>query len=63
MKAPMILSSLRRVCADHRGATAVEYGLVIACIIIVLSVALTQLSVGLNGLFQFLGDHLHLSDG
>jgi len=37
---------------DERGATAVEYGLMVALIAVVIIVAVTLLGTNLNGLFQ-----------
>jgi pilus assembly protein Flp/PilA len=48
VKFQMKLSALR----SDRGATAVEYGLMVALIAIVIIVAVTLLGTNLSGLFQ-----------
>lgn len=52
----MILQTLRylavRVAAGERGATAVEYGLMVSLIAIVIIVAVTTLGVNLNESFS-----------
>jgi pilus assembly protein Flp/PilA len=37
---------------DERGATAVEYGLMVALIAVVIIAAVTTLGTNLNGMFQ-----------
>ncbi|WP_267432600.1 Flp family type IVb pilin [Sphingomonas sp. GM_Shp_1] len=63
MKASEILRTMQRVCADTRGATAVEYGLIIASIMLVLIVGLSQLGISLQGVMQTLADHLQNATG
>ena len=41
--------SLRSLCADQRGATAIEYGLIAALIVIAMMGALQALGGGVNG--------------
>lgn len=43
---------------DERGATAVEYGLMVALIAVAIIVAVTALGGKLNGLFQNVSDAL-----
>lgn len=40
----MIIDTLRRLWGDRKGATAVEYGLIVALIVIAMVTALTQLA-------------------
>ncbi|MDR6847677.1 pilus assembly protein Flp/PilA [Sphingomonas sp. BE270] len=40
----MILDTLKKLLGDRRGATAVEYGLIVALIVIAMVTALTQLA-------------------
>ncbi|MCT8000409.1 Flp family type IVb pilin [Sphingomonas sanguinis] len=58
MIASNLLRTLRHVCADTRGATAVEYGLILASIVVVLIVGLSQLGVSLQGVLQLLSNEL-----
>lgn len=43
---------------DEKGATAVEYGLMVALIAIVIMVAVTTLGTDLNALFQKVADKI-----
>jgi pilus assembly protein Flp/PilA len=43
--------TLRRLCADRRGATAIEYGLIVALIAIAMMGGLTALGGGANGMW------------
>ena len=40
----MVMSFIRRLAQDRKGATAVEYGLIIGLIVITLIVTLTQVA-------------------
>ena len=39
-KARAMLRKLRRICADDRGATAIEYGLIVALIVLAMMASL-----------------------
>lgn len=45
----------RRLLADERGATAIEYGLIAALIVIAMMGGLTALGGGANGMWGELG--------
>ncbi|MBP2276847.1 MULTISPECIES: Flp family type IVb pilin [Sphingomonas] len=40
----MIIDTLKRLWGDRKGATAVEYGLIVALVVIAMVAALTQLA-------------------
>ncbi|MGZ2412958.1 pilus assembly protein Flp/PilA [Sphingomonas sp. F9_3S_D5_B_2] len=44
-----IRSYLRRICTDSRGATAIEYGLIAALIVMAMMVSLGSLGGGVAG--------------
>ena len=46
-----IRSTLRRLLADQRGATAIEYGLIAALIVIAMMGGLSVLGGGANGMW------------
>ena len=46
-----IRKSLRMLCADRRGATAIEYGLIVALIIVAMMGGLQALGGGTNGMW------------
>ena len=46
-----IRTTLRRLGADRRGATAIEYGLIVALIAIAMMGGLTKLGGGSNGMW------------
>jgi pilus assembly protein Flp/PilA len=48
----------RRLLGDRRGATAVEYGLILALIGVAISAALSQVSTGLGTTFGVIGTAL-----
>jgi Flp pilus assembly pilin Flp len=54
----LLFKRLGPIAADRRGATAVEYALVIACIMLVIFGLLSQIGVNLAGLLGYLGDRL-----
>ncbi|OMQ15733.1 pilus assembly protein [Modestobacter sp. VKM Ac-2676] len=47
-----------RLKKEERGATAVEYGLMVGLIAVVIIVAVTTLGTQLNGLFESVSDKL-----
>ena len=51
-----IRQHLRRLLADQRGATAIEYGLIAALIVIAMMGGLTALGGGAGGMWGELGD-------
>ena len=53
-----IRSTLRRLLPDNRGATAVEYGLIAALIIIAMIGGLSALGGGSGGMWTGLSDHV-----
>jgi pilus assembly protein Flp/PilA len=42
---------LRKLCADERGATAIEYGLIAALIVITMMAGLQSLGGGVGGMW------------
>ena len=59
MKMPWPLFKLvRAIGTDRRGATAVEYALIIACIMLVIFATLSQVGVDVAGVLSHLGDQL-----
>jgi pilus assembly protein Flp/PilA len=42
---------LRRLCRDRRGATAIEYGLIVSLIIIAMMTGLSSLGGGVGGMW------------
>lgn len=63
MKASTIFRGLCRVRYDKRGATVVEYGLLLAFIALVMIVGLSQTGVSLQGVFKLMSDHLDSATG
>jgi pilus assembly protein Flp/PilA len=53
-----IRSMLRNLRADRRGATAIEYGLIVALIAIAMIGGLTALGGGAGGLWTVLSDEV-----
>ena len=51
-----IRTLLRGICADRRGATAVEYGLIAALIVIAMMGGLRTLGGGAGGMWGDLGN-------
>ena len=51
-----IRTFLRGICADRRGATAVEYGLIAALIVIAMMGGLRTLGGGAGGMWSDLGN-------
>lgn len=58
MKAPTILSDLRRLLDDTRGASAVEYGLIVATVMLAIFASLSQMGLSLQKLAYFIADQL-----
>ncbi len=50
---------LTRFVADESGATAIEYGLIVALIAVVIIGAVTTLGSNLNGTFTKAGNAIH----
>ena len=46
-----IRTNLRRLCRDRRGATAIEYGLIVSLIIIAMMTGLSSLGGGVGGMW------------
>ena len=46
-----IRKTLRMLCADDRGATAIEYGLIAALIVVAMMGGLAKLGGGANGMW------------
>ena len=51
-----IRTYLRTLCADRRGATAIEYGLIAALIVIAMMTGLSSLGGGVGGMWGKLGN-------
>lgn len=47
---------LLKLCADERGATAIEYGLIVAMIVIVIIVSMSAVADANTGLWAFVRD-------
>ena len=47
----IVIHTLRRLLASDKGATAVEYGLIIAMIVLAMMAALTNVASKTNGLW------------
>ena len=46
-----IRMNLRRLCSDKRGATAIEYGLIAALIVVAMMAGLASLGGGMGGMW------------
>jgi pilus assembly protein Flp/PilA len=56
MQENLVLTNLiKRLCADESGATAIEYGLIVALIAVVIIGAVTALGTNLNAKFSAVG--------
>lgn len=53
--------ALRDLCADHRGASAVEYGLIVAVVMLAILAGLSQLGIGLRDTLNAIAAHLGTS--
>ncbi len=51
-----IRTILRRICRDNRGATAIEYGLIVALIGVAIMGALSNLGGGVGGMWTRLNN-------
>jgi len=58
MKMPKDIRALRHVCADTRGASAVEYGLILVAVMLTIFVGLSAVSGGLQNLMTTIADQL-----
>jgi pilus assembly protein Flp/PilA len=56
-----IRTMMRRLVADRRGATAIEYGLMVALIAIAMMGGLSALGGGSNGMWTKLSDKVEAS--
>ena len=54
-----IRNTLRRLLADQRGATAIEYGLIIALIAVAMMGGLSKLGGGSNGMWGNLSETMN----
>ena len=55
-RASRLATAARRLLRDPRGATAVEYGLIVACIVIVMVVSLHGLAEVTTGMWNSVAD-------
>jgi pilus assembly protein Flp/PilA len=53
-----ILKTLRKLCVDQRGATAIEYGLIVALIGVAIMGALSSLGGGVGGMWGKLSNYV-----
>ena len=53
-----IRSTLRKLCVDQRGATAIEYGLIVALIGVAIMGALTSLGGGVGGMWSKISNNV-----
>ncbi len=60
---PLLFKRLHAVATDRRGATVVEYGLVIACIMLGIFAVLSQVGVNLAGVLSYIGDRINAAIG
>ena len=58
-----VQSRLATLKSDERGATAVEYGLMVALIAVVIIAAVTLIGTRLNGIFESVRDALPAGAG
>ena len=52
---------LQRLLTDTRGASAVEYGLIVAAVMLVMTVGLSQFGISLESLAQRIASELNLA--
>lgn len=57
----MILYDLRRLIADTRGSSAVEYGLIVATVMLAIFASLSQMGFSLQKLAYLIADQLSLT--
>lgn len=63
VKAWLLQDSARRVLADRRGATAIEYGLIAAGIAIAIIAAVNTVGTSLSSLFGSISTQLNTAAG
>ena len=56
---PPLFALIRRLCADRRGVSAVEYALLIAGIMLTIFVALSQMGLNLQHVANFIEARLN----
>lgn len=61
MRVPQAFRVLRHVLADTRGASAVEYGLIVTVVILAIFVSLGQMGVSLEALCLRIAAELNLA--
>ncbi len=54
-----MLSLLRRIAASRKGATAVEYGLIIAMIVLAMVTALSEVATKTNGMWGLVANEVN----
>jgi len=62
MRARAIREMLQRLLADTRGASAVEYGLIVAAVMLVMIVGLSQFGLSLESLADRISTELNLAN-
>jgi len=62
MRARAIREMLQRLLADTRGASAVEYGLIVAAVMLVMIVGLSQFGLSLQSLADRISTELNLAN-
>ena len=62
MTIKQILTDLRAMLGDRKGATAIEYGLIAAAIAVVLIAVFATLGTDLQALFDEIGDELTITE-
>ena len=62
MRARAIRDMLQRLLADTRGASAVEYGLIVAAVMLVMIVSLSQFGLSLQSLADRISTELNLAN-
>lgn len=62
MRARAIREMLQRLLADMRGASAVEYGLIVAAVMLVMIVGLSQFGLSLESLADRISTELNLAN-
>jgi pilus assembly protein Flp/PilA len=62
MRARAIREMLQRLLADTRGASAVEYGLIVTVVMLVMIVGLSQFGLSLESLADRISTELNLAN-
>ncbi|OMJ31891.1 hypothetical protein BSZ14_11150 [Sphingomonas sp. Sph1(2015)] len=62
MRARAIRKMLQRLLADTRGASAVEYGLIVTVVMLVMIVGLSQFGLSLESLADRISTELNLAN-